>query len=297
MAKEFKDWIDEFVEQGADPTDVTKWPKESGGGGGDLDSRTYFLWQKNPGSPTWGSVSFDMRQILPATNDVNNFGYTGFSYTKGIKDVSELHVGQVVEFYNYGKGTTPCLTAEIREVGDGYFMVTDGANDIYLKRATDAAWADYAELLDIPYVIYQIFDENTEGSDLVYNLFGPIRVNVPPQTTMPTNVTITPLWAPVLGESHEVTMNSGTDLRVHVCMGSGNLSISSSSEPYLDVRDILTTPATITKNWGPGGTNYSVDIEFSATGSGYPCIITGTVTRVGASFPSNQLCSIIVMKA
>ena len=32
MAKEFKKWIDEFVENGANPADVTKWPSEAGGG-------------------------------------------------------------------------------------------------------------------------------------------------------------------------------------------------------------------------------------------------------------------------
>ena len=32
MAKEFKKWIDEFVENGADPADITKWPNEAGGG-------------------------------------------------------------------------------------------------------------------------------------------------------------------------------------------------------------------------------------------------------------------------
>lgn len=32
MAKEFKKWIDEFVENGADPADITKWPSEAGGG-------------------------------------------------------------------------------------------------------------------------------------------------------------------------------------------------------------------------------------------------------------------------
>ena len=32
MAKEFKKWIDEFVENGADPADITKWPTEAGGG-------------------------------------------------------------------------------------------------------------------------------------------------------------------------------------------------------------------------------------------------------------------------
>ena len=34
MAKEFKDWIDEFVENGANPKNVVKWPEEAGGGSG-----------------------------------------------------------------------------------------------------------------------------------------------------------------------------------------------------------------------------------------------------------------------
>ena len=33
MGKEFKDWVDEFVENGANPKDVTNWPENAGGGG------------------------------------------------------------------------------------------------------------------------------------------------------------------------------------------------------------------------------------------------------------------------
>ena len=32
MAKEFKDWVDEFVDNGANPKDVTNWPENAGGG-------------------------------------------------------------------------------------------------------------------------------------------------------------------------------------------------------------------------------------------------------------------------
>ena len=32
MAKEFKDWVDEFVEHGANPKNVVEWPEEAGGG-------------------------------------------------------------------------------------------------------------------------------------------------------------------------------------------------------------------------------------------------------------------------
>ena len=31
MAKEFKDWIDEFIENGANPKNVPNWPEEAGG--------------------------------------------------------------------------------------------------------------------------------------------------------------------------------------------------------------------------------------------------------------------------
>lgn len=31
MAKEFKKWIDEFVENGANPKNVVNWPEEAGG--------------------------------------------------------------------------------------------------------------------------------------------------------------------------------------------------------------------------------------------------------------------------
>ena len=34
MAKEFKKWIDEFVEHGANPKNVVNWPEEAGGGSG-----------------------------------------------------------------------------------------------------------------------------------------------------------------------------------------------------------------------------------------------------------------------
>lgn len=38
MAKKFNQWLDEFVENGADPKDVTNWPKEAGGGQGGAGS-------------------------------------------------------------------------------------------------------------------------------------------------------------------------------------------------------------------------------------------------------------------
>ena len=57
MAKELKDWIDEFVEQGANPKNVTNWPEEATGRGGSVivdalpaqgkEGTTYLLKKKN----------------------------------------------------------------------------------------------------------------------------------------------------------------------------------------------------------------------------------------------------------
>ena len=57
MAKELKDWIDEFVEQGANPKNVTNWPEEATGRGGSVivdalpaqgkEGTTYLLRKKN----------------------------------------------------------------------------------------------------------------------------------------------------------------------------------------------------------------------------------------------------------
>ena len=34
MSKKLNEWLDEFVENGANPSDVTNWPENAGGGDG-----------------------------------------------------------------------------------------------------------------------------------------------------------------------------------------------------------------------------------------------------------------------
>ncbi len=36
MSKKLNEWLDEFVENGADPSDVTAWPENAGGGGEEI---------------------------------------------------------------------------------------------------------------------------------------------------------------------------------------------------------------------------------------------------------------------
>lgn len=60
MAKEFKKWIDEFVENGADPDNVTKWSRQSGGKGPESGSGSNYLM-----------TTLDYLQVVGKHVDVN----------------------------------------------------------------------------------------------------------------------------------------------------------------------------------------------------------------------------------
>ena len=292
MAKEFKKWIDEFVENGANPADVAAWSENSGGEGTDLDSITYFLWQKS-NSTSWEEKPFNKKSLLAPTNDVDGFGYVVFVYIKGAKDISKIQVGQQVDFYVYGKGNTPSYTTEVKAVNDDYFLVQHGGNNIYLKRATSAAWENYAALLDIPAATFRTFTENTDGDDYLYDIYGPIKVNVPPQITLPSMLLAAEQFTPVLNYNKTVTVSSGTDVVMTVL-----LSGKSTTPNYINVSDITTGGGTtVTLGYGPNTSAYSCDIHLSASGGGHPYTIAATVTRVGSTFASSSnTCTIVVMK-
>lgn len=292
MAKEFKKWIDEFVENGANPADVAAWSENSGGGEGtDLDSITYFLWEKS-NTTSWAERPFNKKLLLAPTNDVDGFGYAAFVYIKGAKDISKIQVGQQVDFYVYGKGNTPSYTTEVKAVNDDYFLVQYGGNNIYLKRATYAAWEDYAALLDIPAAEFKTFTANTEGDDFIYDIYGPIKVNVPPRSILPSTALVTESFTPVMNYSKSVSISAGTDVVVTVML------IDRSVTPnYVNVKDITTGGGTtVTCGYGPNTAAYSCDIHLSASGGGHPYHITATVTRVGGTFASSgEKCVIVVM--
>lgn len=292
MAKEFKKWIDEFVENGANPADVAAWSENSGGGEGtDLDSITYFLWQKS-NSTSWTERPFNKKFLLAPTNDVDGFGYVAFVYIKGAKDISKIQVGQQVEFYVYGKGTTPSYTAEVKAVNDDYFLVQHSGNNVYLKRETSAAWQDYAALLDIPAAQFRTFTENTSGNDYLYDFYGPIKVNVPPQTSLPSTVLVVEPFTPTVDYNKSVSVSAGQDVVVAIMLTS-----RSGTPNYVNVKDITTGGgATVTLGYGPNTAEYSCDIKLIASGGGHPYTIVATVTRVGSTFASsNNTCTIIVM--
>lgn len=292
MAKEFKKWIDEFVENGANPADVAAWSENSGGGEGtDLDSITYFLWEKS-NTTSWTERPFDKKLLLAPTNDVDGFGYVAFVYIKGAKDISKIQVGQQVDFYVYGKGNTPSYTTEVKAINDDYFLVQHGGNNVYLKRTTSAAWKDYAALLDIPAAQFKTFTENTSGDDYLYDFYGPIKVDVPPQISLPSMIMAAEQFTPVLNYNKTVSVSSGTDIVMTVL-----LSGKSTTPNYINVSDIANGKGTtVTLGYGPNTAAYSCDIHLNASGGGYPYTIAATVTRVGSTFASSSnTCTIVVM--
>lgn len=292
MAKEFKKWIDEFVENGANPADVAAWSENSGGEGTDLDSITYFLWEKS-NTTSWAERPFDKELLLAPTNEVDGFGYVAFVYIKGAKDISKIQVGQQVDFYVYGKGNTPSYTSEVKEVNGDYFLVQHSGNNVYLKRNTSAAWNNYAALLDIPAAEFKTFTANTDGDDFVYDIYGPIKVNVPPQSILPSTVLVSEPFTPTVNYNKSISISAGQDVVVTVML------LDRSETPnYINVKDITTGGGTtVTCGYGPNTAAYSCDIKLTASGGGYPYYIAATITRVGATFASSgEKCVIIAME-
>ena len=168
-----------------------------------------------------------------------------------------------------------------------------GGNNVYLKRATYAAWENYAALLDIPAATFRTFTENTSGDDYLYDFYGPIRVNVPPQISLPSMILAAEQFTPTLNYNKTVSVSSGTDVVMTVL-----LSGKSTTPNYINVSDITTGEGiTVTLGYGPNTSDYSCDIHLTASGGGYPYIIVAKVTRVGSTFASSSnTCTIIVMK-
>lgn len=89
----FFEWLDEFIKRGFDPTDLTKWPEE-GGGGGSTDR--YYPWAGDRSS-SYGPMS-----ICTSANFIQ-YGYVVFF--KNIRTTEDVAVGDVVDIYCWTKGT------------------------------------------------------------------------------------------------------------------------------------------------------------------------------------------------
>lgn len=122
MVKEFKDWIDEFVEKGADPGKVTKWPEDFGGG-----------------SP--GPIKLQEKTVSPERVSIEvtpDEGYHGLEKVtvEGInlqeKTVTPTASSQLV---TSDKGYDGLLSVTVEGTGGGgYQFIYDNHNDLSSRR-------------------------------------------------------------------------------------------------------------------------------------------------------------------
>ncbi len=82
MSKQLNEWLDEFVENGADASDVTAWPENAGGNGGEVILDAV------------GTYSIDVKEFSKAVANIPN-SFTGeIGYRMGINasgsDINDL---------------------------------------------------------------------------------------------------------------------------------------------------------------------------------------------------------------
>lgn len=189
MAKEIKNWLDEFVEKGADPSDVTNWPDSWSQNGGD-DSGTgpsgkgivNNLWVSNQyamakeltqedvgteidvydkwsNSFTTASVSSIERYTkiyeVPTGDGQTGFavGQLGFVFFNHLWDTNKmvLHAYYTTDCVNW-RELTPLLVDSISNEGLGKFI---SDNVVYMQ--------------DSSYIYNSFFDVNSGASVLVMN--------------------------------------------------------------------------------------------------------------------------------
>jgi len=130
MGKKLNDWLDEFVENGADPKAVQEWPNNvSGGGGiklvntlpevGEVDA-LYKL-------PNGDIYSYDVRQIpvykTPEVNDIVTIRKENFNWTDYL---TNLQQGVLIVLTNSGEDLSQTLLWRLE------FPIEEGASSINL---------------------------------------------------------------------------------------------------------------------------------------------------------------------
>ena len=129
MTKEFKDWLDEFVDNGANPKDVTNWPEEAGG--------TVELQDKTV-SPTTIRQEVLADENYDGLSKVTVNGVTS-AIDKNIvsgnikKDVSILGVTGNLEFETQDKTVSPSTIKQEVTPDEGY----DGLSKVTVNAVTN----------------------------------------------------------------------------------------------------------------------------------------------------------------
>ena len=168
MAKEFKKWIDEFVENGADPADVTKWPENAGGGTSNI--KTVKAGQK---------IRFDLSKYTGQIRPYEDFHNIN-RYLFSILSISKKSFGPIVSSNDYYEIVMP---------GSQYF-ISMIINQNRTQVLCQAGVCDYSggvikyDSLMPTTVIYESDEpipsegENGEVPQEVVNLFPTIEIEV-----------------------------------------------------------------------------------------------------------------------
>ena len=145
MAKEFKDWVDEFVEHGANPKNVVKWPEEAGGGSGtkvvtELPQvgEEYIIYELQETS----KASYGWMFTLPFTGNSKGIQLVFDTYEQMTTTMNEI---KVIEGNTY----PDCFVAYIRNTNQMYMLnpvVTDQPHWEFkeLPKQDDESGTDYA---------------------------------------------------------------------------------------------------------------------------------------------------------
>lgn len=136
MAKLLNKWLDEFVDNGANPSDVTDWPENAGGGGSSIEEGTGI---KITGKNT-KTISID-EEVVAKKEDIGNgtITITQGGTTKGTFDLNQ-GANQTIDL-DAGGGTS--VIANPTLVGDEPNLTSIGINGAKFKIPNGSSSGDF----------------------------------------------------------------------------------------------------------------------------------------------------------
>lgn len=151
MAKKFEDWLDEFVEKGANPENVIDWPD---GGGGSTEEGTLFAYKNQNGYRTYHSGTLikdaDVGKVKQFLHD-GPFPSVGVVGKTLVRDFYIDYEGTRLQEVMTGGYTSDAngVLGTFVDYGNDYFFGVNGqvdGNSTYLYYSSDGLHWDYYEL-------------------------------------------------------------------------------------------------------------------------------------------------------
>jgi len=183
MAKKLNEWLDEFVENGADASDVTEWPENAGGGGsGDF-----------VGFKEGSTITVNLNTDFFITIESLDPGYTntlcclGFYLQGGIVKVYEDNEQDqlgIAFTLNEAKNQLLCCLSSRVAGGETYQWLTDFAvvAEGDFSNIQDGNYlSDIAEITTLPESVVFAANENLYGRVLTADGWGEAPTDVSAQ--------------------------------------------------------------------------------------------------------------------